>query len=170
MIKKKIIPLSLLTMFVFGVYGIALGGGAEPGGCSDLPAPNAGPFLYGEFTIALDQSAADIGGSCLSNSSLPPLGCAHYNLTVRLWKRLKGGNLAQEELFSYAIPKGATNICEYNSGQLQVLYGFLPCLMGVGAPYGYEGIPVIAELKINNDSCNGGAEIVSGSVTIRVVP
>ena len=58
------IPLLLALMFLLGFQGIALGEGGEPGqGCPDpdlINLPHSGPFILGDFTVALDKSEGDL--------------------------------------------------------------------------------------------------------------
>lgn len=158
--KSKIIPFVLSFMFVFGFYRTALGG-FEPGGCNNLPDPNSGPFLYGEFTLAVDKVCP------------PGSECAHYNLHLKLWRE-KGGNKVEEHLFSSSAPPMEGSICDLRSQYIIDYYGFYPCVMEVEVPFGrnYQGVPVIYELQITNkDFCKDPPNaMISGPVTIRVVP
>jgi len=173
--KSRLFPLVLALVSTLGFYGIAFGEGGEPGSsCPEvLPPPKSGPFIWGEFTVALDKSGCTLAF---------PDQCANYVLHTKL-KRF--GNV---HLFSYnTTGLSGRNLCSYTVSELKELYKRVPCLLNVGQAFGLEGIPVITELVIlKKDFCtideNNPAlseevypdvpleAMISGDVVIRVVP
>jgi len=164
----KLVPLAWVVALILGFYGIALGeGGFEDPTCDKLPDPKHGPFIKGEFTVALDKSDCSI-----YNVS----ECAHYNLHAKL----KHGN--QTHLISFLTSMGGYNICTATASQLKELYKRVPCSKNIGGIFGYPGIPVIADMSITEtDFCSGGATLpgfpdvpldamIAGEIVIRVVP
>jgi len=146
---------------------------ASPGeGCpSDLPPPS-GPFIFGNFTVALDKSQCSVTFPEYANYVM------HAQLT-------KSGKI---HLFSYQTPGlSGRNLCSYTVSEVKELYKRVPCLLDVGQVFGLQGIPVISELVIlKKDFCTIGPDnpaldevlypnvplnaMISGVVVIRVVP
>ncbi len=165
--RAKIISVVSILVFLFGFYGIVLGGGAEDPACNFLPDPKHGPFVKGEFTVALDKSGCSIGF---------PSECAHYNVHLKL----KHGH--QTHLISFSTSIENRNICSYSASEIKGLFERKPCTLGIGTIFGYQGIPVIAEISITNvDFCSGGETLpgfpnvpldamIEGEIVIRVVP
>jgi len=171
--RSRGFELVLIVMFILGLYGFAFGEGGEPGGScpADLPQPNSGPFVWGEFTVALDKSGCSVGYSDQ---------CANYVLHAKLRR------FGKVHLFSYhTTGLSGINLCDYKVSELKELYKRVPCLLDVGQAFGLQGIPVIAELIISKrDFCKIGLDnpplpgfddvpinaMISGEVVIRVVP
>lgn len=169
--KGKMTVLVLAIVSVLGFYGVAMGegGGPDPGACAfdPWPQPTSGPFLWGEFSIALDKVA-------LGEYN------AHYNIHVKL------ARFGKMHLYSFPEgPPSGINICNYTAGDIKNLYKKIPCALGVEGDFGLTGVPVIAELVITNrDFCDGPPPpipgwkwpnvpedgMISGLIVIRVVP
>jgi hypothetical protein len=156
--RTRIISWIVALSVIFGFYGIAIsGGGPEDPNCPEpLPAPNAGKFLRGEFSVAGDK------GDC---SVIYPEECPHYNVHFLLkWRN-------QTHLFSFMTPLGTGDLCPYTSEELKETFRRVPCGMGVGLAFGLSGVPVITNLEIvHQDFCGSPDEMIRGEIVIRVVP
>jgi hypothetical protein len=149
--KTGIITSSVAAFFFVSILsGVSLGDGRPPQHpqCSSLPAPTSGPLIQGEFTASLDQS---------SNSYI-------------IHAKLKKDN--QVHLFSVSRPhKDPIGICDYSNGDIIKLYEEEPCAQDVGNAFGLPGIPVIKALSVTKkDFCGTQKAMVSGTITIQVVP
>lgn len=155
--KKRIFSLAMLALVgVFTLYGNAFGGGGPEGaGCTDLPEPKRGPFLQGNFTVALDEITA---------ITIPEL--AHYNIHLVLEGK------GETHLFSTAASLGAVGVCDVSDEWVEVNFNDIPCKLGVGDAFGLEGTPVIYKVKIKErDFCDDPLKaMISGKIVIRVVP
>lgn len=179
--RVRMYSLVLAMGFVLCSFGIAFGegGGFEhpPGAptyCFTDPFPpvraKSGPFIIGEFTVALDRFT----------DSLNYPEAAHYNFQVTL---MHGREV---HLFSYWIPVGGRNICEYTDQELKTLYARVPCALNVGQTFGFGGLPLVTELVVyKRDFCSSPnippayaargwnvpeEAMIAGVITIRVVP
>ena len=150
----KIIQCLLAIFVIFCFYQSAFSGGPDPGPCTDpLPVPDAGKFIRGEFTAALDK------GPCQQEL------CPHYNAHLVL----KFGN--QTHLFSFTASLGDSNLCAYTAEDLMEIFAFAPCDMNIGGAFGLSGVPVIVSLDIKHqDFCSSMDEMIQGEIVIRVVP
>jgi hypothetical protein len=162
--SKCFLSLILVILMIGFISSPALAGGGpeETGDCLILPAPAAGPFIWGTWTVARDQSSCT--GICITENEQ----FAHYNIHIVLRR------FGKVHVFS--------SLSEGEFGDLSLLteadllddtFGWkkLPCQLDVGAAFGIEGTPVIKNLKIRQVE-NGGSfnETMYGTVLIRVVP
>jgi hypothetical protein len=154
--RSKMFPLVLSLMFILGFHGVAFSMGYEDPACQSPPAPTSGPYLYGTFTVALDEVTLGIEGY------------EHYNVHVVLWHR------NNQHLFSFPAPVeqlGVYNLCDYVASFVKTEFAKIPCNLGVGEAFGLTGFPVITNLYIvKRDFCGTEDEMISGLITIRVVP
>lgn len=153
--RSKMFPLVLVLMFILGFYGVAFSMGYEDPACQYPPDPSRGPYLYGTFTVARDQS------SCSQYEE-----CAHYNVHIVLRHKLN-----EVRLFSFPTALGTGNLCGYEASVLKTEFARFPCNLGVGEAFGLGGFPVISDLYIvKRDFCGTPDEMIHGLITIRVVP
>ncbi len=158
---KMMILLATGIMFTFIFCGVAFGEGGEPGPqpqCTNLPAPNSGPYLKGFFVVSYDK-----------------LGSEHYDVVATLEedKGLFGcSNSKVKHMFSFSLPVGKRDLCALKDNYFTETYNHLPCNLDVGKPFGLQGTPVITELTVTNrDNCDDiNKAIIYATVKIRVVP
>jgi hypothetical protein len=164
---SRIVPLVATVVCIFGFYGVAFCGGGEGGACDSPPDPTRGPFLYGTFTAARDNS------ECVG--ILPDL-CGHNNVHIVLRHKLN-----QVHLFSFSTPTGAKSLCDYEASNpdpsdpgLKEIFASKPCGENFGEPFGFSPanyFPVIHEIFISKkDFCGTTDEMILGLITIRLVP
>ena len=154
--KRRIILCLMAILTIFCFFGVTFGsGGPEDPACpTPLPDPDAGKFLRGEFTVSRDK------GPC---HTVPE--CAHYNVHIFLKKG------KQRHLFSFPVSLGTGDLCSYDAEDFIDAFKRVPCSIEMGLPFGFSGVPVIAELEITTqDSCETSDEMILGTVVIRVVP
>jgi hypothetical protein len=153
-------PLVLTFVFILGLYGVAAGGGGEPGqGCpATMPPATSGPFLYGTFTVAQDKSEASLYSE-LAGYDL------HIGLQYKLIKHL---------FSSFILGLDQRGLCGVEDSELETLYAKLPCVLGIGEAFGFDPaqyIPVIKDLHIiKQDFCGTTDAMIEGIVIIRLVP
>ncbi len=156
--RCKFVTPILVILSIFGLYGVAFGGSGEPcpGCCENLPSPTLGPHLYGTFTVARDKSEASI---------YPEY--AGYDVQIVLQHKLN------QHLFSF-FWLGIGDLCAFEASTLKTQFAKIPCTLEVGQPFGFdpaEFVPVISSLYISKrDFCGTEDEMISGMVTIRLVP
>jgi hypothetical protein len=155
--KMRVFPWLLALVLIFGFSGTTFaGGGPEDPACpagteeDPLPAPDAGKFLRGEFTVA---------------RAVGLVGDTFYTVHIKL----KKGD--ERHLFSFPSALGLGDLCALTADELIETFKRIPCTLGVAETFGLEGIPVIASLEIvQEDFCETGAEMIRGEIVVRVVP
>jgi hypothetical protein len=150
--KKMMLALSMAFVMIFGVYGMAFakGGGPDPGACKELPLPDAGFFVRGEFTVS----------QC-------PLGmCYPEQSVVHIF--LKKGN--QTELFNFSA--SSLDICSSTAATILEDFKSIPCIYGVAEEFGFpQSVGVITNIEIlQTDNCGAFNEMMRGEIVIRLVP
>ena len=144
-------------VMIFGVCGMAFarGGGPDPGPCTELPQPDAGFFLRGEFTVS----------QCPFGMCFPEQSVVHIFL--------KKGN--QTELFM--LISSPANFCDstLTGTDLLEIFKYAPCILDVSGRFDLLGVGVITNIEILQTSTSPGKcgtpdEMMRGEIVIRVVP
>jgi hypothetical protein len=160
--RDSIVSPALVLILVLAFSGIAMAGEPGPGLCVLPDKPTSGPFLYGTFTAARDQSTC---------SETYPSDCGHYNFHLVLTYKHK--------VHLFSTPAILKDLCNYVASNpddpdhpgLKELGAKIPCILEVGEAFGLTGVPVIYNLYITErDFCGTEHEMIHGLITIRVVP
>lgn len=160
--KSRLVLMAFVLACILGFYGLAFAGGGEPcpGCCNNPPLPRSGQFLFGTFTVARDKSACGL-------STNPTLNGYDVQISLR-------HKLIQVHLFSFHAPLGTGDLCGYDAATLEATFAKYPCALEVGEAFGFDPakyFPVISDLYIaQQDFCGTPDEMISGFVTIRLVP
>ena len=146
--RNMMISLVLSFVMIVGLCTTAFGGGGFEGqGCevANLPLPTSGPYLYGIFTVARDQSVC----SLYTHTD----ECRHYNVQAVLFRGTK------IHLFSFVpgTSMGSGDLCNPDlEGKtfdqwLKDEFGSYPCTLEVGEAFGFDSVkytPVIKKISI----------------------
>lgn len=158
--KFRLLTLFMVLSMIFCFYGMSFAGGGGPEGevCQyyfnqlpEPPAPDAGKFLRGEFTVA--------------NTGLNALA-VHV--------RLKWGN--QEQMYSFIT--APVDLCTIDAESFKDTFAAFPCNLidtagdfdGLVKDPDLVGVPVITDLVITNEYFCPGSGIIRGEIVVRVVP
>jgi hypothetical protein len=164
---KGVIPLVLALLFIFIFYGMVLGEGGPgptPAKCQNLPDRRTakGAILQGFLTAARDVTQN------------------HYDIQVMLEGEIQAETpkikqkVKVRHLFYTTIgPVKDPDICDRKDVDLMRDYKELPCMLNVGEPFGFKGIPVLKEFSIKTKEFCGdptGIRMIYATIKIVIVP